>query len=1116
MAENRTRAERNDGLTGSPKGKNAYLSRHNQNTFLMTFKNFLTAAAALALGFCAWAQDASWIRTNSISPDGKNLAFSYKGDIFVVSANGGQARQITSNAAYDSNPIWSPDGQTIVFVSYREGSKDIWSTSPMGGTPRRLTSMPGNETPLAVLDDGSVLFSSYLGSMSSDSFRDFPGNSQVWRTDLDGSPAKLVTSLTMSSLSVNGSGVIIYEDYKGYEDALRKHHTSSVTRDIWSYVPPQGSAKGSVSAEGTFTKISDYIGEDRNPVFASDGDTFYYLSERDGKTSNVYRSSLSDPKKCVQLTFEEKNPVRFLSVSAEGTLAYSCNGSLFVLKEGGKPSKVNMKVLRDENERSLQKMGYGSGATSFAVSPDGKEIALVVRGEVFVTSTEYRTTRRITNTPQQERGVEFSPDGRELYYASERNGHWGIYKSSLTRKEDKLFTYATDFKEELVSPEGETCFQMDLSPDGKWVAYYRNRTDLVLKSTSDGKEKTLFEGVNYSYSDGDQGFEWSPDSHYILCNWQKDGGWNNQDVALIDIESGEITDLTCSGYSDGNFKWALGGKAMTWESDKNGYRSHGSWGAESDIYIMFFDTEAMTDFDRSKEEKEIAQLQKSDKELKAEKKEEKKDSLKEEKNKVRKLELRLDGREDRVRRLTPFSNSLGDHYLSPEGDKLYFTQRLERGNDLCVRDLKEGSVKVLAKGVSGSFVPSADGKTLYVASRGGISKISLPGGNSETISFSGDFEYRPAEERRYMFEHIWKQVKEKFYVEDLHGTDWQYYHDNYEAFLDDIDNNFDFQDLLSEMLGELNGSHTGARYYYPSSRNMAYIGVIFDSEWSGDGLKIKEMLPGGALSDADGEIKAGDIIESVDGKQIKAGSDWIDLFADKAGKQIKLVVKKGGKETAEIFLKASSSDSTPLYRKWVKEREEMVERLSGGRIGYVHVQGMDSESYREVFSNALGKYRNCDALIVDTRHNGGGWLHDDIITLLSGKLYNQYIPRGQFIGNEPFMKWTKPSCMLIGEDNYSDASGTPYAYKMLGIGKLIGAPVPGTMTAVWWETQIDNTIVFGIPQVGTWSVAEKRFIENHQIEPDIEVFNDPASVLRGEDKQLEAAVREMLRQVSVQ
>ena len=194
--------------------------------------------------------------------------------------------------------------------------------------------------------------------------------------------------------------------------------------------------------------------------------------------------------------------------------------------------------------------------------------------------------------------------------------------------------------------------------------------------------------------------------------------------------------------------------------------------------------------------------------------------------------------------------------------------------------------------------------------------------------------------------------------------------------------------------------------------------------------------------------------------------------------------------------------------------EEKVERLSGGCVGYVHIKGMDSESFREIFSKALGKYRNCDALIVDTRHNGGGWLHDDVVTFLGGKLYTKYIPRGQFIGNEPFTKWTKPSCMLIGEDNYSDASGTPLAYRQLGIGKLIGAPVPGTMTAVWWETLIDSSLVFGIPQVGSWSVADGRFVENYQIEPDIEVYNDPASVLRGEDKQLEAAVTEMLKEIS--
>ena len=1078
----------------------------------MSSKTILLSAAALLVTCAAAAMTPSWIRHNSISPDGKTLAFSYKGDIWTVPSTGGEATQITSNQAYDSEPLWTRDSQNIIFTSHREGSKDIYLTSISGGVPKRLTALPGNETPLAVLEDGSILFSWYNGSVESESYGDFPGTAQLYRTDISGSAPSLVTSLPIMAMSVNSDGSVIYEDYKGYEDPLRKHHTSSVTRDIWSYTPATGE-KG-ISSQGSFIKLSDYRGEDRNPVFAADGDRFYYLSERDGKCSNIYRSSLSDPKEAVRLTSETRNPVRFLSISDDGTLAYSCNGDLFTLREGGTPSKVNISLTRDESERELQKFSYSSGASSMAVSPDGKEVAMVIRGDVFVTSTDYRTTRRITNTPEQERNVDFSADGRELYYSSERNGHWGIYKTSLVRKEDKLFTYAVQTREELVSTPGETCFQPDVSPDGKWVAYYRNRTELVVKNIKSGKEKSLFKDINYSYSDGDQGFEWSPDSHYILCNWQADGGWNNSDVALIDIETGEITDLTRSGYSDSNFKWALGGKAMTWESDKNGYRSHGSWGAESDIYIMFFDGKAMTGFGRSKEQIEIDNMLKSEKEVKAEKKEEKKDSLDKAKNKMEKLKLDLASRDDRIKRLTPSSNMMGDHFLSPDGNNLYFTQRLEKGYDLCVRDLQEGSIKVLAKGVSGTFYPSSDGKNLYVFSGKGISRLSLPSGKSEAITFSGEYEYKPAQEREYMFEHVWKQVQEKFYLEDLHGTDWQYCHDNYKAFLPHINNNFDFQDLLSEMLGELNGSHTGARYRVSSTRTIGCLGVLYDTDWKGKGLKIKEVLPGGVLSLADSEIKPGDIIETIEGRKLESPADVLSALEDKAGKRICITVKKGSGKPEEMFVTAAHSDSTPLYRRWVRQREEMVERLSGGRVGYVHIKGMDSESFREMFSKALGKYRNCDALIVDTRHNGGGWLHDDVVTFLGGKLYTKYIPRGQFIGNEPFTKWTKPSCMLIGEDNYSDASGTPLAYRQLGIGKLIGAPVPGTMTAVWWETLIDSSLVFGIPQVGSWSVADGRFVENYQIEPDIEVYNDPASVLRGEDKQLEAAVTEMLKEIS--
>ena len=1068
---------------------------------------FLTVAAITSLAGAIAAQDSPlWLRRNDISPDGTTIVFNYKGNIYTVPTAGGQAKQITSNAAYDTDPLWTSDGKEIVFASYREKGKDIYKVSAEGGAPTRLTSHPANETPLAVLKDGSILFSANIQQDAG--YGDFPGNAQIYITGKNGGRPVQVTSLPISSLSVNAEGTVVYEDWKGYEDALRKHHTSSVTRDIWVYRPAAGGETLSINGQGSFTRLSKFAGEDRNPVFAADGDTFYYLSEADG-TFNIYKSSLSSPDKTVQLTFGKGNPVRHLSVSDNGVLSYSYDGELYTLKEGGQPSKVAVKIVTDQIERPIEERTLTSGATALAVSPDGKEVAIVLRGDVFVTSVDHRTTKRITNTAEQERGVSFSKDGRTLYYAAERNGHWGIWQTSLTDKNDKGFTYAVKMEEKLVTAPGETCFQMQVSPDGKMLAYLKDRTAVAVMDIKSGKERILLDkSVNYSYSDGDQSFEWSPDSRYILCNYQANGGWNNEDVALIDVETGEITDLTESGYTDSNFRWALKGKAMTWASDRAGYRSHGSWGAEDDIYIMFFDGMRYLDFMRDKEDREIAEMMKDEKE----KKDEKKDSVKAEK-KPEALVLQLDDRKDRIVRLTRSSGRLGDHYLTQDGKKLYYMVRLENGMDLCMLDLENNSVKVVSKGVYGSLYPTADDKHIYLLSGGGISKMSTSNGSRETVSFSGDFEYKAAEEREYIFNHVWKQVNEKFYVTDIHGIDWEGYRKTYEKFLPHIDNNFDFQEMLSEMLGELNGSHTGARYQYRSGLNMADLGVLYDLDHEGDGLKIKEVVKGGTLYIQDPEVKAGDIIEAIDGTKITEGMDWYPLLKGKSGKKTVLTISKGGKKAVDIYVEPAATMATQLYRRWVEQREEMVKEMSGGRVGYVHVEGMDSESFRRVYSDLLGKYRTCEAVIVDTRHNGGGWLHDDLATLLDGTGYIRFEPRGQYIGTEPYNKWTKPSCVLIGEDNYSDACGFPYVYKTLGIGKLIGAPVPGTMTAVWWENQIDPTIVFGIPQVGAIGVKEGRYLENMQIEPDILVYNDPASVLRGEDKQLEAAVAEMLKTI---
>ena len=1066
---------------------------------------------ALALTFLAYttiqAQETPrWLRQSALSPDGKTVAFCYQGDIFTVSAKGGEARQITSSSSYEADPVWSADGKQLIFSSYREGSKDVWAAPATGGTPKQLTTWQGAETPLAALKDGHILFSADI--LPDPQFGEYPGRPQLYQVSLEGGPCGRITSLTLSSLSVSPDGTVLYEDYKGYEDPLRKHHTSSVTRDIWCYKDAKPGF--TMDAEGSFTRMTSFNGEDRNPVFAPGGKEFYYLSELGGNF-NVWKASLDANAAPKQITRFPTHPVRYLSISDDGLMLFSFNGDLYTLREGQDPVKLEITLTKDKTVKDKIRRSVSFGATDIAVSSNGKEVALVSRGDVFVTSIEQKTTRRITCTPERERGISFSSDGRELYYAAEREGCWGIWKTVLANKKDKYFTFTFDFKEERVTPEGVTCTDPSVSPDGKQLAYFKDRTDIVVRDLKSGKEKSVLSGALYSYQDGDLGFEWSPDSRYLLSKYEADGGWNNADVALIEVETGKVTNLTRSGYSDGNFRWALGGKAMTWSSDRAGYRSHGSWGAEKDIYIMFFDGEAYYKFTRDKEDEEIEKLLKEDD--KKAKKEEAKDSVKAEKGKVDKLVLDLDNRDDRILRLTGVSARMGDHFLSPDGTKLLFIQRLEKGYDLCQIDIKTRSVKVLEKGVSGSFYPAPDGKSVYMLTPLSVRKVDPATGKGTSVSFSDEYDYYPAAEREYILAHAWKQVKEKFYDETIHGIDWDGFYANYKQFLPYIDNNYDFRELLSEMLGELNASHTGARYRtLGSGVNAGRLGVLYDESYDGAGLKIKEVLPGSCLALVKPDLKEGDIITSVDGVEIAAGTPWYEALSYKAGKKTVLGLRSGKKD-ATVTVSPASSDAALLYKRWVRSKERLVETLSGGRIGYVHVKSMDSESFREVYSKALGRYRTCEALIVDTRHNGGGWLHDDLATFLGGKAYMDFKPRGQYIGTEPYSKWNKPSCVIIGEDNYSDASGFPYIYKQLGIGKLIGAPVPGTMTAVWWETQIDPTLIFGVPEVTSVSRSDGSVLENQEIEPDIPVLNDPASLLRGEDKQIEAAVQEMLRQL---
>ena len=1044
-----------------------------------------------------------WLRYPSISPDGKEIAFAFMGDIYITSVKGGFARPLTTSSSFESSPVWSNDGRKIAFLSDRYGNHDVFIIPVSGGEAKRLTHHSANDIPMTFSpDDSKIYFSSARsGSMESSAFPS-RGMPQLFSVSVEGGSDVLEITLPVYDLSIAKDGKrFIYHNKKGYENDWRKHHTSSVAREIWEYLPETQ----------TFNKISSFTGENRSPVFSTDEKTVYFLSEKSG-SFNIWKTDSSKIE--TQVTKFDTHPVRFLSISDNGTLCFSHHGDIYTLKEGGVPQKLEIFSPKEIKKGQLRTVL--SSINEIAVSPDSTEAAIISRGEIFAMNPETGTTKRITHTPEEERWVSFHPDGRKILYSSFRNGSWNVYETLLEDDAELFFFASTKTAEKPVIENTFNTFQPSYSPDGKKIAYLKERTELVVYDIEKNLHTTVLSGDrNISYVDGDQHFIWSPDSERIAVVFLDRDRWSGE-IGIVNSDgSGQVINITNSGADDTNPVWSRSGQILSWIS-------------QGELFAFFLNKSGFDNFSITKEEFDLNKKREEKLKEKEAKAETAKNTVKEKasEKKEKKKEIvsfdtaKIDSRILKLS-LNP-ANYLG-HTFSKDDETLYLMTMEPAEYKIISISLREKKDKLLAsiqrprnlsywERPKFSILLDSAGTSLFILADKKAQKIAVADGKTKAVAMSGEFSVNLPDEKKYLFDHVWKTVNDKFYITEMHDVEWKKYYDEYVKFIPFINNNYDFTEMLSEMLGELNASHTGSGYIprKPNADDTGRLGIFFS--YGKKGIVVDEIMTGSPLDKAESRIKPGTVIEKIDGASV-VENDFDSLLNRKTGKNVRISLFDPATSNRwdEIVKPVPyRAEFDLLYNRWVEKNRQRVETLSNGRLGYVHIRGMNGQSFKEIYNDIMGRYYDREGIVVDTRFNGGGWLHNELSILFSGKSYTRYSHRGvKNFGGDPNNQWTKKTVLVVNEGNYSDAHLFPYAYKTLKLGKIVGMPVAGTSTAVWWPSMLDETMYFGIPQIGIKDI-EGNHLENNQLEPDYLVPVTPEQYILGEDPQIEKAVTVLL------
>lgn len=1011
-------------------------------------------------------------RTPALSPDGSRICFSWQGNLWTAPVKGGPATRLTANDAHDLNPAWSPDGKWIAFNSDREGGDQVFLIPAVGGPARQITF---HSSPTVVCDwfpDGRAL--------AVTSARDTRASS-IYRLELpSGTFRPLVNDEVKCYFpAVSPDGKWIAYTRGAVIDVIRKGYRGSANFDI--YVAP-------TDGSGPPRRLTDSDRNDMWPAWGADSKTVYFTSERGG-LATVWKQKLGG--KPERVVASPPDAVRFLKASRNGKVLTfeSDNWICTAPTSGTRCERVPLICRTDERgSRTTYATINSNGVSEFALSKDGKKVAFVVRGDIFTVATDKGgEAKRLTDNPTRDRDIAWSPDGKTLAYSSNRDGGYRLYKVDVATKQTLQLTRGS-------STDTDPLF----SPDGKWIAFRRGpQTALwVIKSDGTGEQLAVKGPKIWEYS-------WSPDGKWLL--FQREDDIRTDDIWLASVTAdgdalkfGEPINVTDHPGFNQVPRWFPDGSRVAFISNRYRNRDVETINHEGK-YSLY-----TTSLEREKEKFE------DDDDPKPAPKP----------GMAKQVEVKVDPREieRRAKQIVSMDDSIASLTVSPDSKLIAFAagSRARREIWQCSADGNAQQKLTTGAGSPTHLQWSPDGSRLYYLSGGVIRWVGKGGQGSGTVSFTARMEIDRAVDYQAVFDEAWQVINDTYYDKSFHGVDWKAVGEKYRALLPEVSIRADLDYLVLQMLGELNSSHTGFRgpaARARTTRQSGYLGIWPDPEYTGNGIRIKEVLSRGPADRDESRLKPGEYLLAIDGEDVRNDASYDRALLDKSGRTVTLLVNatpvKEGARTVKIKPITRSAWNNLMYERWIDGRRAEVDRISKGKLGYLHVDDMGDTARnrfeRELFSIGMRK----EGLVIDLRNNGGGDTHDSLLRILArNKHYFTFSPRRETPFPQPERAYTRPIILLINEGSLSDAECFTNGFRELGLGKIVGVPTMGWIIFTSGQTLVDGSFI-RTPHLGCFTMSG-RDMENWGVPPDIQVENTAADFAAGKDPQLERAVTELL------